>query len=440
MRRSTLTAAATVATLALALPACLESGRGQIDSDTAGADTRQGDTSTGDAVTDPCLGRSCDDQDPCTWDECDAQTGECQHYAVPSTGVPVQGCGGDWDCDDGDPCTADRCAGSGDGCGIAWSACEHEPVPGCADCHQLGCPTSDPCAVGTCHDDGSCTFEQTPGCGSQCSSVGALSPTEARLQLYPGDSAKIAGGVVPNPYTVCLLGGGCACLSEPALIDDLGASVALYAPTSGGVDASEWACREDTCGGSEQPACGPVHYGAAYWVWGTASALVYASPRSDGAPHSDPALPPLPEVEGLVVADYCLQTNANGLPGVYKGQLTSAHYTQTLDLVGVIAVNAVGGLELTLREPTCENCSPTWGSSIFPQTVPLTAGDGWVSFDLAAPTSCSAIRPPARATLFSQRNALAGDYHDPVGDGDAGEPGAEVPYCSWGRLSLTRLP
>lgn len=59
--------------------------------------------SWGACPSDPCDGVSCNDDDPCTIDTCDAKTGACVHTPIPGCG----GGGGSGDCGDPDngPCT-----------------------------------------------------------------------------------------------------------------------------------------------------------------------------------------------------------------------------------------------------------------------------------------------------------------------------------------------
>ena len=56
------------------------------------------------------------------------------------------------------------------------------------------------------------------------------------------------------------------------------------------------------------------------------------------------------------------------------------------------------------------------------------------------PTICNAIHPPSRATLMSHRNTLSGEYSDVWAETTPRDPGGELIYCSYGTLSLTRLP
>ncbi len=78
----------------------------------------------GDCVTQENTG--CDDNDPCTDDSCDEETGACVNAPT--------------DCDDGNPCTENACGAEG---------CTATPVEG--DCDDSSpCTTEDVCLEGTC--------------------------------------------------------------------------------------------------------------------------------------------------------------------------------------------------------------------------------------------------------------------------------------------------
>ena len=428
--RPSLAALAALALVTLGGPGCLDAGRGQVGGDTVGGDT------TGD----PCLGQTCDDGDPCTWDQCNPSTGTCDHLALPRTGGARPACMEDAECDDGDPCTLDTCvAYDDDGCGMTWYTCEHVEADGCFGCQVTGCPSDDPCTVGTCQDDGSCAYAAVPDCTGHCNSVGALSVTEAGYQLVGGDFGKVAGRVAPDPYAYCL-DGGCTCGGLPTLTGDGAVPFYLYTPDPGAGDDTAWSCSYDYCSASV-PSCGPVQYDAAYWVWGTATYGMYAAPQPAGAETPVP-VPPLPPVDGMQVVDYCLQTNLQGLPGSYVVTLTGGTFAAAITLEGRITADATGELWLHLNERDCPQCgmgeSPV--SYLFPQDVAIEAGDGWIAFELQMPTLCNAIHPPSRATLRSHRNTLSGEYTDNWAETTPRDPNGELAYCSYGTLSLTRLP
>lgn len=422
---------------------CLEAGRGSVAAD----GTTSADGQGGDAATDLCEGVVCDDDDPCTTDRCVAETGLCEHLAVPYAGPPASGvCAGDAECDDGDPCTVDSCVVFSDACGPDYSVCEYVPVEGCGGCQLAGCPSDDPCTLGVCQPDGTCAWTTSPGCPGDCSAFGAVTVTNARFGMSPGDYGKIAGRVEGDPTTVCDTF-GCACSGLPMATDASGDRLLLHGPVTD--DQLPWSCEINLCT-TNAWVCAPAHQGASYWLWGTAVTELY-SPRSSGAPperrddeddeqgEGDAFREPPPLADGLLVHDFCLQTNAEGLPGRYVGTLESQAPSTTLALEATIALGADGTLALTLREPDCATCGQSEASQHFPQTVPLTAGDGWVRFEIDVPSSCGDGMPPAVATLTSHRNTLAGDYQD-AWLAPRRDDGAQIPICTYGTITLTRLP
>ena len=131
---------------------------------------------------------SCNDQNPCTFDRCDAAVG-CVHEVQGlscSDGDPCTAgdhcaagacvAGAKVICDDGNPCTVDQCAPSS-------GACLSAAVPGCAlSCaDDAGCPaTSNPCTelscvggfcavtpLAACSDGNACTVQDACA-GGQC--------------------------------------------------------------------------------------------------------------------------------------------------------------------------------------------------------------------------------------------------------------------------------
>ena len=407
------------------LAACLESGRNAA-SDTLGSDTVTSDTFTSDTV-DPCAGKSCDDSDPCTYDQCDPTSGECLHYQVPAGAMRRASCSDDIQCDDGDPCTADICVQSGDGCGIQWAYCDHQVVPGCYGCNVTGCDDGDPCTVDICLSDGTCNHPLAENCDYACNGTHLTPIANAAGGSSAGVPVKVAGWVGTDPYSACL-DGQCQCTGSPTVADG-NAMLRLLPPISQVTNAPSWSCSYDYCS-NDPGTCDPLVYGAGYWVWGTA-VDAYEPFAGDGA-----AVPVAPMIGNLRAIDYCLQTNAAGLVGSYTGTLSAPLLNNVANaLEGQIFVGANGQLMLTLGEPFCPTCGATQISGLFPQTVPVTAGDGWISFAIAAPVSCAAALPNPVAKLMSQRNTLAGDYHDQL----VGGPG-DVAYCSYGAISLTRVP
>lgn len=415
---------------------CLEAQRGQASPrDTAGGDDAHG----ADTATDPCAGVVCDDGDPCTSDRCDPETGLCEHLEVsyaPAFRVPS--CERDADCDDGDPCTADRCVAVDDACtGADYRMCESTPTPGCGGCQLAGCPSEDPCQVGECRPDGSCAWRVAPACVADCGAAGALTLDAARYGRGAGAFAKVAGRVRADVDAVCDTL-SCSCAATPALTDASQEQLLLRGPLTD--QEIGWTCETDLCGAEQTTTCAPAHHDAAYWVWGTLTASS-DRPMSAGAPQEapdpDPA-PPLPEADGLLVDDYCLQTTPAGLPGRYVGSLETGAISAQVTLEGVVTRDADGGLTLSLSERDCLGCARTGASPYFPQTVTLTPGDGWVSLELAVPNWCGDNTPPAVAVLASHRNTLSGEYHDAWAAPQ--RFGAAIALCSQGTLTLTRLP
>lgn len=93
---------------------------------------------------DPCE-ELCNDNDDCTHDYCDEDSGQCQHIQFPNCCDPPN-------CDDGDKCTMDFCSDNG---------CRHEQIPGCCDhCEDDG----DRCTSDWCDSNGVCQHTRRPGC------------------------------------------------------------------------------------------------------------------------------------------------------------------------------------------------------------------------------------------------------------------------------------
>ncbi|TNF36816.1 MAG: hypothetical protein EP329_04735 [Deltaproteobacteria bacterium] len=416
---------------------CLEarSGAQHGQTDTISSDTLGTDTT----VQDLCLGRSCDDGDPCTVDSCDPSSGACVYAAIdeakkPGPAAEPPECAFDDDCDDGDACTEDRCLMVGDECfGYSWAYCENTPIVGCGGCIAETCDDGDPCTEDACGPDGQCTHTAILGCGVGCSGVNAMLPTELEWNSWPGDSVTVAG--VAGPYTwaspVCYDGGGgdCAVCAYPVgLADDVYATpnVEIVPPLT--FEGPVWQCA-DGC----YTSCAPMGAGGAYWVWGTAQSSwrgTYADSEADRAI----ARPP---TDGLMVNGWCLQTNAQGLPGDYQGEVWLEDYDQAVPYEATIELTSSGGLQMRIRPSEClaVGC-PGWIHEVLgEQTVQLTPGDGTVAFDMEMITVCDAITTSVHVELASYHNTLSGSFADGWGGG------AEAPpewACSRGKLSLTR--
>ncbi|TNF36814.1 MAG: hypothetical protein EP329_04725 [Deltaproteobacteria bacterium] len=429
---------------AVSLTACLEAGRGGESTDTSASDTYTStdttvvqdtresvDTSEVDTSTTCTSDASCDDGDPCTVDFCELDLGVCRNYPAPSGLRAPWECDVDADCDDGDACTFDSCVHVDDGCGYGYAYCTHDEADGCYGCQVTGCDDGNPCTVDVCEDDGSCSFAPAESCAFACNGTNVTPHGDAMYGLI-GDAVKLAGTVRPDAYTACL-DGSCECTGMPGLFDSNGQSFGLHPYPSSTGDDTAWTCQSNYCT-NETPVCAPLQHDAAYWVWGTTEQR-YDYMYAGG---SEAAVPAMPQ-DLLAVWDYCLQTNAAGLVGRYAGTLTTQTYwNTTFSLEGEIYVDAAGQLMLTLSEPECPSCGQTAISYFFPQTVPVYAGDGWISFEIETPTMCNAIMPPADATLYSHQSTLSGAYHDKLVGGSGGQ--GDIAYCAYGEISLSRLP
>ena len=114
---------------------------------------------------DPLVGctsavKACADQDPCTVDSCDTLTGNCSHVAGA--------------CDDNNLCTADSCTLS-DGCGHAFVGCDDgnactsdgcTPLTGC-DNKPLNCDDGQTCTTDSCDAALGCVNSKAAG-GACC--------------------------------------------------------------------------------------------------------------------------------------------------------------------------------------------------------------------------------------------------------------------------------
>lgn len=222
----------------------------------------------------------CDDENPCTTDSCNADTGECIY--TPNSQP----------CDDGDPCTSgDQCTNSICISGVPKD-CDDEKV--CTEdlCNQLGqckntpvsgscedgnaCTVNDQCVVGACqpgqplkcNDQNGCTDDScspVDGCVylpnvAACSDSNACTLGDACVDgecvggglldcdddnLCTNDSCDPEGGCVNLPHSdpcddgnACTEGDYCAaaiCVAGPALLcnDDNGCTDDSCAPESG---------------------------------------------------------------------------------------------------------------------------------------------------------------------------------------------------------------
>ena len=366
----------------------------------------------------PCLDGECDDDNPCTDDAC-AADGICTHKPAPDgtscgacgafcAGGSCQGvwggCMHDTDCHDGDPCTEDICT---EAC-----FCMFEPVysPACEtpECVDWMCEDGDPCTVDTCAPGGSCLHATVSPCiGTTCSSEGAVSVMDVKYDPWTYETAKIAGVVGAGAV------GGCSDMDCPADAPccngcdfELVLEEGYYALPLSGMSTS-WYCSGDECGGNLY--CSPMHAGVAYWAWGkTLSPYLYGA--------APPPLPPLPEVDGLEVHGWCLQTTPAGLPGTYAGTLMlDSLALGTTDTHQVILTIAHGptGWSATLDatpDASCTACLPIPSQDL----ADFTVGDGWISFSLeAGSTDTGMILPALTIQLGSWQNHLVGAFDAP---------------------------
>jgi hypothetical protein len=192
---------------------------------------------------------SCDDQDPCTIDGCDAEVG-CTHQVMAACTT----CTGDTDpkCNDNDPCTTDSCVDALDGNGTPVKGCSHKPkcddndplsldacdpvtgncihvvIPICScavdsDCmatdvchetkcdncmctyHDIDCSDTILCTIDTCDPTkyilgdplSACVHELIPGCDPWCSDLDCLAWVQDACEVSWCD--KDAGGCVFGP-------------------------------------------------------------------------------------------------------------------------------------------------------------------------------------------------------------------------------------------------
>ena len=207
----------------------------------------------------------CDDQEGCTYDWCDPETGVCEHKPL------------DDPCDDGDLCTEkDRCqeetgtcAGAAvdcdddevctlDACDALTGACTHEPADGACD-DGLVCTDDDTCAGGACvatpadcDDADRCTDDAcVEGLG-----------LEARCQHTATEAgAPCSDGDMCTQVDQCDGLGACAGADPVICPDDGACGHGVCAPDTGDCaiqyDAPDTPCDDDPC--FEGQACDEAH-------------------------------------------------------------------------------------------------------------------------------------------------------------------------------------
>lgn len=145
--------------------------------------------------TDPCLGKICDDANPCTTDGCDSTSGNCTTTNVAEgTSCSATGgkCGGFGKCvepvvdlcagkvcDDANPCTADSCSSPTGNCVFAdvaaGTVCPGGQCDGagkCDLCAEKVCDDLNPCTADKCDStSGNCVANNLPQ-GTSCSETG----------------------------------------------------------------------------------------------------------------------------------------------------------------------------------------------------------------------------------------------------------------------------
>jgi len=443
-RSPRLAALALGALVAATLAGCLEARDGTRNgqTDTLGGDTTGADTT----VVDLCQSKVCDDGDPCTIDSCDPTTGECIATSSTYTGGAMEPpeCYDDGECDDGDPCTQDVCRTTEDECSrYYWAYCDNVPITGCGGCTLETCDDNDPCTSDVCVGD-TCTHAPIIGCGEGCSGVNAVDAAEIEWTAWPGDAVTVAG--VAMPYTqnvdpVCYTytpqrdGDADVCQSCEYPV---GMASTVYSNPSvrvlpSPVDSTPWRCMTD-CGTT----CSPMLATGAYWAWGTARSswsTTYMDPPEEQAV----ARPP---TDGLEIQGWCLQTNAQGLPGHYEGELLLDGYTRPFPFEADILPVDDGGIEISLTpaECTAPEC-PTWIHEVLgTQYAEVEPGDGSVSFGFEMIGVCNrGPTIPVRADLVSYHNTLSGAFYQSWQTFAQGAPQEDIAYCSSGTLSLTKV-
>ncbi|MCC6621540.1 MAG: hypothetical protein IT385_09825 [Deltaproteobacteria bacterium] len=434
---------------------CLSDGRrvGESDSTTdatSPTDTANGDTSSGDTVGwDADVGSEvlecgpCDDQDPCTYDRCNPETGECEHLGMPRGGEPagdaavpvLRECEADEGCEDGDGCTTDRCVVIPDGCGVGGGTmCVFEPISGCTTrCDETGggCDDGDACTEDACGADGSCSFRALEGCLPECTREGLVSVTQV-LDAAGEPRVKVVGLIGPATLGAsCDDGPTCDCVMGVSLFDET--AEAGLVPSAGGAplpprdpnDPSDpiappaWQCTTTGCV-ERAVACGPTAEGAAFRVWGR--------PLTTGVIGG---IAIMPKVLGIEVEGYCLDTEPMSLEGQYAARLALAPGVTVTFSVTMIAVDQ--GVTVEIGRGTCATSEcPAWVTpDAFAQWTVIEEGDGQIGFHFVAPGASGAVQ--AHARLFSNLGRFVGRW------APAGSNAALPPLESGGSIELVRL-
>ncbi|MFH1529854.1 MAG: hypothetical protein ABIK09_03860 [Pseudomonadota bacterium] len=192
----------------------------------------------------------CDDDDPCTLDFCDAETG-CFYEpnpacCTPLTDPPLMEDDPAWDpqisvCFDGDPCTVESCDYESGACGYGDLECSDGNVctadtcgagEGCAFSWQMGCEY-------VCYND----FDCSAGAGNLADGLGLCSTDLCTFTVDPLGNCVydgiVCGGGKPCTEGVCDPEGGCS-------YKPLGAACAAACETDADCDDG-WACSNAVC-------------------------------------------------------------------------------------------------------------------------------------------------------------------------------------------------
>ena len=361
-------------------------------------------------VSDRCRNVVCDDNDDCTVDQCNPETGECEYFGVPGAAAPAQ-CVDNADCEDGDPCTGNTCVFVGCGAG---SYCTSEPVPGCGTSCATGCADDDPCTRDICRAD-ICYNIREVGCDAECITGPLYGVQDVIMGANAGMPSVKATGLLTFDERLrsCDDGPQCGCQGY-AQLSDGGFGLALRGDQVVGQDA--WSCSSVGCG-DEVVTCDPAHAAVRYRVWGP-GLYEWDLPDADV----------IASYSGVAVQGFCLETQGTALVGNYKGQVLFANYTIDFDAAVRIKDNSTSELRLAFGNATCDGCPL---DVVLPEgDVALDAGSGYAEFDGLFP---SLIGPTEqRVRLYSNRNTLAGEYGGVSGINFIAPP-------QGGTITLTRL-
>ena len=220
----------------------------------------------------PCkINAQCEDKNACTIDTCDLNKNLCVHLPAPGCcASPVQcndgdpcttdqclngkctwakdpncgGCMADWQCEDGNACTVDQCFNG---------ACFHQPLPGCAFCDaDFMCDDGNPCTWDACDTSQKlCVYKTDPNCAfcmsdTQCNDGNACTKDWCQ-------NGQCQYATAPNCCTAssqCNDGNPCTkdgCLGNQCIHEAL---PDCCAPTATGVPTScddKNPCTKDTC-------------------------------------------------------------------------------------------------------------------------------------------------------------------------------------------------